>query len=147
MFGFASRLLSNKDLAKDVTQELYLRLWTQRKNLHGNIKPLAYKILKNICIDQQRRDVVQKLYQVHGSYGIEEGLSIIENIENREIIVLARKVLYDLPIKQRLCIELKDFCDFSYKEVSEILAMDISAVHNNVSRARRRIQEILKDLK
>ena len=55
--NFAFRFLGDADEAKDVAQETFLRIFRSIRNsrsLNG-LKPYAFKITRNLCIDKKRK--------------------------------------------------------------------------------------------
>jgi len=63
VFHVAKKMLENEDDAKDIVQEVFLKLWNIRDTLHNynSIPALAVTTTKNLCIDRLRirdREVV-----------------------------------------------------------------------------------------
>ncbi len=154
LFGFAFRMLRDEDRVKDAMQELNLKLWKKRKELktNKNISAYCFQIMHNICIDEIRYAEKQRLSSSGlpfspGQASLGQALqkqgmgSVIQeaDFEKRELISRVRKVVDQLPGKQKAIIELHDFQELSHAEIAEILNMEVNAVRVNLSRARAKI--------
>ena len=56
LYRFAARLLSNEDEARDVVQDIFLKLWQKRNGLGEikNIEAFAMRMTRNRCLDMLR---------------------------------------------------------------------------------------------
>ena len=154
LFGYAYRMLRSEDATRDAMQELMLRMWKKRKELdkHQNISAYCYRTMHNICIDSIRHN---KRYvnettldgEAHLSsrrkLGPHSSTPVYEN-NHQELIARIKKAISQLPEKQRIIIELHDFQELTYQEISETMNMEINAIRVNLSRARAKIQSQFK---
>ena len=53
----AFRLMSNREEAEDIVQEVYMKLWGLRNELdkYNSIEALSIRITRNLCLDNLRR--------------------------------------------------------------------------------------------
>lgn len=144
VFRFAARILDNYEDAQDVVQDVLERLWIKRESLHqyDNIEALSLKNARNLCMNRikhqkQKRD---KLITIANE---QKELYNHTNQEEKELDVITKQLISKLPEKQKMVIQLRDVEGFEFKEISEILEMDINAIRMNLSRARHRIREQL----
>ncbi len=146
LFGFAFRMLRNREDAQDAMQELMLKLWNNRKKLEttGNIKTYAFTALYRDCIDRLRKR--NRFRLVTGTDFIEvlDNTRIDRDFENIDLIRQIRMAMDNLPPKQKIILELRDFQDFDYDEISTMLNMTVNAVRVNVARSRATISEKMK---
>ena len=92
LFRFAFRLLGSSEEAKDVVQEVFIKVWNGREQLAEieNVEAWCMRITKNLSLDrlrqQQRRptDSIDK-----GLHVLNETLSPHENTEISESIQIA----------------------------------------------------------
>jgi len=146
LFRFALRMLGNEDEAKDVLQEVFIRLWNGREQLAGiqNMEAWSMRITKNLSLDRLRT------LQRRGTYAIEKGVNVkhtdvtpdvktelVESMENVSQLIAA------LPEKQRMIIHLRDVEGYSYNEICDILELDMNQVKVNLFRARNAVREKL----
>ena len=141
LFGFAIRMLGDRTWAEDAMQEVLEKLWEMRKELSParNPKSLAMTMMKNKCIDLMRRN---------GRYAEEDKapLRVTETqYEHHDLIDQLKARMELLPTQQKLIVELKDFQGFSYEEIAEITDMNINALRVNLSRARKKLTDPLRN--
>lgn len=54
MLGFANRFMTDFDDAKDVVQEIFIKLWSMRNELnkYNSVEALAMRMTRNLCLDK-----------------------------------------------------------------------------------------------
>lgn len=136
LFGFAFRMLRDQDDAQDALQELTYRLWKKRKQLktNQNIRSYCFTAMNHICIDTLRKREPETGIQESSDHG-----SRITDHENGDLVQRIREAVNQLPYKQRVIIELHDFQEFTYPEISAMLNMEVNAIRTNLSRARAKL--------
>ncbi len=143
LFGFAMRMLNDRQLAEDALQDVLEKLWKLRKRLdsNNNIKSFAMTVMKNKCIDLIRKEG----RYIDSSDEHETRMTVESNYEQVDMLEQLKKRMDLLPTRQKLIVELKDFQGFSYEEIGEITQMSVNALRVNLSRARKKLTEPLKD--
>ncbi len=70
VFRLAKRLLVSTEEAEDATQELYFKLWKNRKNLtnYRSVEAFAMTMTKNYCFDRLKSKQASNLSLVHSNY-------------------------------------------------------------------------------
>ncbi len=139
LYGFAFRMLGNRDDTKDALQDVLLKLWKMRFEIDtGRVESLAMTIMKNVCIDRLRQ---RKKTNGHSS-GIADGKEYIINYDEKDLVKRVSEEIKNLPEMQRVIIDMKDIQGYSYEEISEITGQNINAIRVNVSRARKKLINI-----
>lgn len=149
LYRFAFRLLGSNEEAKDVVQEVFIKVWNGREQLGEiqNIEAWCMRITKNLSLDrlrqQQRRptDSIEK-----GLHVSNESLSPHETTEIRESMKRISELMAELPEKQRQVMHLRDIEGYTYNEICEILEIDMSQVKVNLFRARNSVRERLQKI-
>jgi RNA polymerase sigma-70 factor (ECF subfamily) len=146
LFGFAFRMLRNREDAKDAIQELMLKLWNRRKTLetNGNIKTYAFTVLYHDCIDRLRKQNRFRLVTGTDLMEIRDSTRIEQDLENSDLIRQIRIAMDNLPAKQKVILELRDFQDFDYEAIAKMMDMTVNAVRVTVARSRAAISEEMK---
>lgn len=144
VFRLAKRLLVSQDEAEDATQELYLKLWKNRKELasYRNIEAFAMTMTKNYCLDRLKSKQASNLSLVHSNYK-ENNSSLQKKIEVQDAIKKVHEGIAKLPEQQRMVIQLRDIEGYEFKEIEEMLQMKPTAIRVALSRARKTIREQL----
>ncbi len=143
LFGFAMRMLNDRALAEDALQDVLEKLWKLRKRLdsNNNIKSFAMTVMKNKCIDLIRKEG----RYIEASEEYESQMTVQSNYEQVDMLEQLKKRMNLLPTQQKLIVELKDFQGFSYEEIEEITQMSVNTLRVNLSRARKKLTEPLRD--
>lgn len=143
LYRFAFSILKNSDDAQDAVQEVVLKLWKNKDSLDKaqNLESYCLITLKNYCMDELRK----QSHRIHYRSKNPGNLYKEPEVENLDLVEKIKQELDKLPTQQRMALELKDFLGHSYKEMSEILEMNVEAIRVNVSRGRKKIHEIFKE--
>jgi RNA polymerase sigma factor (sigma-70 family) len=149
LFRFAFRLLGSSEEAKDVVQEVFIKIWNGRDQLEQiqNMEAWCMRITKNLSLDrlrQQQRRPTDDLEK--GSYVQHGAMSPHESAEMKESMTRIGEMMNQLPEKQRHVMHLRDVEGYSYNEICEILELDMSQVKVNLFRARNAVREKLLKL-
>lgn len=144
LFRFAFRLLGNEDEAKDIVQEVFIRVWNGRDQMAAvqNWEAWCMRITKNLSLDRIRIMTRKQTRPIEESYGLRhESLTPHESTEIGESMQKVTQVIAELPEKQRQVMHLRDVEGYSYQEICEILELDMSQVKVNLFRARNTVRE------
>jgi RNA polymerase sigma factor (sigma-70 family) len=149
LFRFAFRLLGSSEEAKDVVQEVFIKVWNGREQLEGiqNMEAWCMRITKNLSLDrlrQQQRRPTDDLEK--GSYVQHGALSPHDSTEMMESMKRIGELMHSLPEKQRQVMHLRDVEGYSYNEICDILELDMSQVKVNLFRARNAVREKLQKI-
>lgn len=149
IFRFAKRMVENHEEAEDVVQETFIRLWNKRDDLQSyrSIEALAMTTVKNLCIDKirARRNFVENLDNHRGYIENIPGSGHDEHTD--DMVAAIRRAMNHLPGQQRMIMHLRDIEGYEFEEIAAIAGMNENAVRVALSRARKRIRELLINVK
>lgn len=146
VFRFALRLLGSEEEAKDVVQEVFVKVWNGRDQMDQvqNWEAWCMRIAKNLSLDRLRS------WQRRNTHPMEEGFDVKQQsltpdqtTELHESMQRISTLIEALPEKQRQVIHLRDIEGYSYNEICEILELDMNQVKVNLFRARTTVREKL----
>ena len=146
LFRFAFRLLGSSEEAKDVVQEVFIKLWNGRDQLAEvqNMEAWCMRITKNLSLDRIRARQRRSTDSINDGFEVRhEGLTPHERTEIHENMQQIDQMIAALPEKQRQVIHLRDIEGYSYNEICEILELDMNQVKVNLFRARSAVREQL----
>ena len=146
LFRFAFRLLGSSEEAKDVVQEVMIRVWNGREQMTEvqNMEAWCMRITKNLSLDRLRMKQRRATGPLEDGMEIRhETLSPHERTEIHENMQRINQLIMALPEKQRQVIHLRDVEGYSYNEICEILELDMNQVKVNLFRARNAVREKL----
>lgn len=144
MYRLAKRLLVSNEEAEDATQEILLKLWTNKTKIAGykNTEAFAMTMTKNYCFDRLKSKQAQNLRIVHNNYK-DESTELEKNIEHQDSLAWIDKLMQQLPSQQRMVMQLRDIEQYEFSDIAKVLEMKETAVRVNLSRARKTIREQL----
>jgi RNA polymerase sigma-70 factor (ECF subfamily) len=148
VFWLAMRILDDRGLAADATQEAFISLWRNRdlyRPGRGMVKWWLLRIVRNGAIDLQRRnrDVVLRgegVFDVIVAPDSTEGEVLAED-ERRELAVLLER----LPSEQREVIELAYFAGLTHAEMTQRLGLPLGTIKGRIRLALEKLRIALPD--
>ena len=134
----AQRLSRNDDSAEDLVQEVMLRLWNMHDSLenHQNVKALALTILRNKYTDQWRHRQLES-----GKESCYEASTNDNAAEMNDEMAIIRTIIKHLPPLQQKIMTMKEIEGYEAEEIIKITGCTADSLRQNLSRARRRIQQ------
>ncbi len=156
-YAIAFSVMGNSHDAYDMVQESFIKVY---KNLHkfnfnSSFNTWLYRIIKNTCIDQLRKNSRKKTVSYDATYinNDNELAFQIEDKKNNMDIIFERKdsaelikaSLEKLSIDHRTVIVLSDIKGYDYQEISELLQISLGTVKSRISRGRSRLAEIIRE--
>jgi RNA polymerase sigma factor (sigma-70 family) len=144
LYRFSKRILDDPEEAKDIIQEVFIKLWKKGDDIkeYRSIEALAMVTTRNLCLDKLKA----KKYPSESIDNIRNEVETAGYEEKPDLSDLIRKIhliIKTLPELQRSVIQLRDIEGYDFDEISGILDMNENAVRVNLSRARKKIREIL----
>ena len=142
IYRFALKNTRDSEQAKDLVQDAFEKLWMKKDQIDASkAKAYLFQIVSNALIDRARRAKLNATFR--------EQLSSNDSLVFNEAVDL-KKTLEDavakLPDIQRHVILLRDYEGYNYTEIAEITNLNESQVKVYIFRARKALQEYIKDL-
>ncbi len=137
----------NADIALDITQEAFLRLWKQWQAGNDIVNPRAWvlRVARNLAEDHAksafRRYGTQAPQTMNGVEGRE--VLPLEGMAREETFGQLRKELEQLAPADREILTLRYALEYDTNEIADVLEINATAVHMRLSRARQRLAERL----
>jgi len=142
LFRYTLSIVGEKELARDVVQEVLIKLWSQKEELGGikNLEAWCIRSARNKAYDKLRlhanRTVELKLVSHQAAFD----LSPDKTAENQNLVETVQRLLHLLPEKQREVFRLRDLLGYSNQEIEGIMELDATQVKVNLFRARKKIR-------
>ena len=145
LYRLALRITLNPAEAEDVVQETMIKVWNRRDRWEelDSIEAFCLTICRNIAVDKMRKAENQNPSPEEGGDAADHSYSSNpeEQAMQRDRIALVRRLIDNLPEKQRSCMQLREFEGKSYKEIAQILGVTEEQVKINIFRARQQIKQ------
>src|SRR5438445_12517901 len=131
------------DVALDIMQETFLRLWKQWQGGEEILNPRAWllRVARNLAEDHAksafRRNGTHPPQTMNGVQA-DEPLPV-EVLEREETFAHIRNELEQLPKSDREILTLRYCLDYDTNQIADLLEINHTAVHMRLSRARQRL--------
>ena len=130
LISFTCYRLHSVEIARDLVQELFFRIWTGRERLNPqkSIKAYLYKSLKNLIINYK------KLSSSHTSSLADFDARKIKVEEGQEDTIDIQNAIEQLPEKLRTVYILSRIEGYKYSEIAEICNISVKAVEKRITK-------------
>jgi RNA polymerase sigma-70 factor, ECF subfamily len=140
LLRFADRLLSDRPLAEEVTQEVFVKVISKAHQYDGRAEVASwlFAIAANACRDRRRRDrraIVVPLEAVPEQPDGQRRDGIEGRMLERERRDAVRQALALLSVEQREALVLARYHGLPYIEIARVLGISVGAVKTRIFRA------------
>lgn len=142
LYPMLFRILKNEEETRDALQELMLRLWNKKDELHKCSNQSAYIVTmaKNYSFDllKKKRPVTvdeKQEFRILNTKADDTGHDVKEKFEQ------VRRVIETLPDKYRTVIQMRDIDGFTFDEMKEMTGYEVANLRVILSRARQKVKE------
>ncbi|MDD5136004.1 MAG: sigma-70 family RNA polymerase sigma factor [Candidatus Omnitrophica bacterium] len=153
VYNVAYRIVYNAQDAEEVTQEVFLKVHKELKNFRkeSSIKTWIYRIASNSAINYSKKMAKEKSRNSEyrddaDQWQAAEAETARRGQHQREVVETLLRILNP---DQRLCVVLRSIEGLSYREIAEVLKININTVRSRLKRAREKLlamrREVVKD--
>lgn len=124
VFLTSLKFLRSIEDAEDLTQEIFLKLYTALDNFEfrSDLKTYIYKMITNAALHYYEKDEkLKERYEIILNESKSHQKFIEDELLEKEKIAILEKAIKSLPEKYKRIIFLKDFKNLSYKQISKKL--------------------------
>ena len=150
-FNLAARLLGDRALAEDATQNAFMSAYRGLRQFRGgSFQAWLLRIVVNACRDMQRRRYRRPSVSLDDeTLGVGAGLqstgeSPEEHALRRELQQEIQRGLETLAEDQKLALVLVDIQGLGYQEAADALGANLGTVKSRLSRARAALRDYLR---
>lgn len=140
------RMVRAEELAEELLQDLFMRLWSNRQKIDPDksIKAYLYQVAKNMVIDLMRRAAKeQHIHQQIITASTELYQHVEEHLFQKENEALLHRAIDQLPPQRKKIFVHCKLEGMSYKEVAEIYNISTSTVNDHIQKSTHFIKEYL----
>lgn len=152
LINFVYRFVKDYDVAEDIVQETFLRVFRHRHNYKAiaNFSTWIFTIAGNLAKSELRRRKRWKLFSVDAVDEDEKKFDIPDTkiLPDRATSVsMLEESIQDaietLQVKYKEALILRDIEGMSYKQIADITGVPVGTVKSRVNRARKKLQKKL----
>jgi RNA polymerase sigma-70 factor (ECF subfamily) len=158
LLSLLTHLVGQRDLAEDLTQEVFLRVYRARNRYVPGAKfstwlfTIAGNVASNALRTKARRREVHlaPLASESAPHALEamalaaSGLMPTRQLDKAELCAAVQKAIGSLNDRQRMAVLLAKFEHFSYSDIAQVMDMSPQAIKSLLSRARCNLREVLQ---
>ena len=147
LHGVALRFMGRSDLAEDVLQEAFVRIWYNASRYEAHLAaPMTWmvNITRNLAIDQLRKRREQPLADGQQDALLDEGPSAYERLDSEREARALNRCLDTLDGMQRQSITVAYFQGLSCAELAEHMAAPLGSVKSWIRRGMERLRRCLE---
>jgi RNA polymerase sigma-70 factor, ECF subfamily len=143
---YARRYTVSKDMAEEVVQDFFCKLWDKHEEIQVNSAIFSYlrKSVINHCLNHTRKLENDRRMIDYGD-NMEEVFGSADFESNDELTQMVDRALLELPEKRREIFELSRFEGLKYHEIAERLDLSIKTVETQMARSLEFMRKYLKE--
>lgn len=134
IYNYGITICANKNLLKDLVQDLFLEIWNSRNSLSATdnikfylFKALKYKVHHALKAEQKNSDQQKLIDELQWDLSIEDKMIMKQVAEEKKTKLL--RAYHKLPHRQKEVLNLIYFENMSYDQVSELMDINVSSVY------------------
>uniref|UniRef100_UPI0032177843 RNA polymerase sigma factor n=1 Tax=uncultured Draconibacterium sp. TaxID=1573823 RepID=UPI0032177843 len=143
--SYVNEITNNREAAKDITQEFFIKLWSNRHQLdiQTNVSAYLYQSCKNGALNHIRKENTRHRY-----IELKELPSIqVDNdfLEEQELIAFVDECIEELPNRSRQVFLLSRFEGLKQKEIAAKLNISVKTIKNHIWKSLQYLRSCLED--
>jgi len=145
-YGF--QLLQDSEMAEEIVQELFVRIWEKRESLtiESSVKHYLFISVKNQCLNHLQHQKIRRQYADKMMKSSEQEIDTEQYFMEVELIKRIEKSIESLPPKRQEIFRLSREQGLKYKEIAEELNISIKTVEAQMGLALKFLRAELKEL-
>lgn len=144
--GVIYRMVENRELAEDILQEAFIKIWNNFSNydhLKGRLFTWMLNITRNLTIDTLRSKGYKKQTKISSDENSVSNYTDDSKVAERFDSMGLRKQLVNLKPEQRSIIDLAYFNGYTQDEISKELGIPLGTVKTRMRTAILELRKIL----
>jgi RNA polymerase sigma-70 factor (ECF subfamily) len=146
LIRFGWRIVRNTQIAENIVQDVFVRIWHNRATLDPdlNIKAYLYQAVKNQALQHIRHLKIENRQDDMPDVR-HPGRSPEARIEEQETASAVYEAVAQLPPHRRIIFTLSKYDHFTYAEIAAIQNISIKTVETQMGRALKFLRQYLSD--
>jgi RNA polymerase sigma-70 factor (ECF subfamily) len=154
VFNIAYKFVGKHDLAEDLTQDIFLKLYRSLDTFdrRANFQTWLISVSRNLCIDHYRsvrkeRETINRDVDASTLTPVSRDRSAYSQLELRDRVQLLRAALDMLPDTLRTAVLMRDIQELTYQEIADTLHVPEGTVKSRINRGRTELSRQIQKLR
>src|SRR6187399_52418 len=154
VFNIAYKFVGKHDLAEDLTQDIFLKLYRSLDTFdrRANFQTWLISVSRNLCIDHYRsvrkeRETISRDVDASELSPVSSDLPADTRLERADRVVMLRAALAELPPTLRTAVVLRDIQELTYQEIADKLHLPEGTVKSRINRGRTELARQIQKLR
>ena len=146
IYNLCARVLGDRDEAKDVTQEVFIKAFDQLPATEPEsfgLRAWLYRVATNACLNRLRS---RSHLDAGGDAGLEQAASGVDEFERAQTVALVEQSLGEMNERYRTALVLKDLQGLPPAEIAEVMEVSRANADVLVHRARASFKTVFAKL-
>ena len=146
LYSFARHMTRSNSLAKDIVQNVFCKLWKQRKSwtVHSSMKAYLFQSVRNEALN--KIDHEKHLRDTRKQFAVEERFTtqvkpLSKKPADKVLLQKVWAIVSDMPDRRRSVFLLHRKHGLTYKEIAGVLGISRKTVENHMGLALKDIRE------
>ncbi len=147
LYRHVIRFVKSPDLASDIVQEVFIKLWENRStvNIECSLKAYLFTIAKNHLLNVLKRAAKEEsIKREIVSYAMHSHTSNEDSVIYSDLAGLAEKAIENLPPQRRLIFKMHKDEGKDNHQIAEALNISKNTVRDHLAKATKAIRSYLK---
>ena len=147
MCNFAGQLLPDSEMAEEIVQDLFVRIWEKRESISidSSVKHYLFKSIRNQCLNQLQHLKIRKKYADRILESAQLDIDPEQYLIEGELFKRIEKSIESLPPKRKEIFRLSREKGLRYKEIADELSISIKTVEAQMGLALKYLRDDLKE--
>ena len=154
VFNVAYKFVGRHDLAEDLTQDVFLKLYKSLDTFdrRANFQTWLISVSRNLCIDHYRsvrkeRETINRDVDAGELTAASHEMAADTRLEHRDRVLLLRQALDKLAPTLRTAVMLRDIQELTYQEIADRLHLPEGTVKSRINRGRTELARQIQKLR
>ena len=148
-FCFVQSLIKDSDSAKDITHDIFVKVWLRREIISkvGNFSSYLFRMARNAVWDKLESEVINRRFVTEQLMTSDNFRSYVdEAISADELQMLIFKAVSKMPEQRRKIFTLSRYKGISYADIAKTFDINIRTVENHITNALSDIKLMLAEV-
>ncbi len=145
MINFSCRYVHDTQIAENIVQDVFLKIWSAREELNPslNIKSYLFTLVKNDSLKNLRSESVKERAADKLQSLIPDNPTPEDALDEKEVTTAIQQAVAALPEKCNIIFCMNRYDHLTYKEIAELQKISIKTVETQMGRALKSLRKRL----